>query len=565
MSRRLALLVAVALFAAGFPAEARGPLGPTANSVGHGHPADCTEGALADALALGGAITFDCGAGPQFIIFSIAITITTTASLNGGDLITLSGNNATRLFDVQSGSNLTLSHITLSNAYVVGDGGAIYNEPGAVLAIDHATFHGNKTDDTHSGGAIINRGTLTISNSTFDSNSSGNGGALYSRFSPSSTTIADSLFLHNAALNTTNGWGGAMLIWDGAPVTVTSSQFISNTARWGGALYVFPNSRLTLTASLVADNLADGGASADGSGGGIYNNASLVMADTLLERNQVMAPVGVSYPGQRAGGAIYNADSGSMRMTGGALRGNRAQYGGGLYSFGNASLETVTLADNIAGTGGAIASVNGPMTITLSISGTTLSGNQASLAAYPAVVTPAGSAIYNANPLNATNTTLSGNSGAHAIDESNSSITLTSVTLAQNSDGALGSYPGSNSSQVRLFDTLLAYNGSANCDPSLFGTFTSQNSLSSDSSCTWIGIQNKSAVDPLLGSLGYHGGPTLTHVPAANSPAVDAGANCPATDQRGITRPQGPACDIGAVERLLHEPVAWLFLPLVRR
>jgi len=34
------------------------------------------------------------------------------------------------------------------------------------------------------------------------------------------------------------------------------------------------------------------------------------------------------------------------------------------------------------------------------------------------------------------------------------------------------------------------------------------------------------------------------------SPAIDAAvlANCPATDQRGVPRPQGPGCDIGAFE-----------------
>jgi CSLREA domain-containing protein len=38
---------------------------------------------------------------------------------------------------------------------------------------------------------------------------------------------------------------------------------------------------------------------------------------------------------------------------------------------------------------------------------------------------------------------------------------------------------------------------------------------------------------------------------ADGSPAIDHGgtsATCPATDQRGVSRPQGPACDIGAVE-----------------
>ena len=56
--------------------------------------------------------------------------------------------------------------------------------------------------------------------------------------------------------------------------------------------------------------------------------------------------------------------------------------------------------------------------------------------------------------------------------------------------------------------------------------------------------------DPQLGSLGSNGGLTPTHLPAAASPVIDAGGSgCPVADQRGITRPAGAACDIGAVER----------------
>ena len=47
-----------------------------------------------------------------------------------------------------------------------------------------------------------------------------------------------------------------------------------------------------------------------------------------------------------------------------------------------------------------------------------------------------------------------------------------------------------------------------------------------------------------------NGGPTLTVALAEGSPAIDAGAaHCQALDQRGIVRPQGGACDIGAFER----------------
>jgi hypothetical protein len=59
--------------------------------------------------------------------------------------------------------------------------------------------------------------------------------------------------------------------------------------------------------------------------------------------------------------------------------------------------------------------------------------------------------------------------------------------------------------------------------------------------------------DPLLGALADNGGPTQTRALSSGSPAIDAGNNsaCPAADQRGILRPQGGGCDIGAYELLV--------------
>jgi len=59
------------------------------------------------------------------------------------------------------------------------------------------------------------------------------------------------------------------------------------------------------------------------------------------------------------------------------------------------------------------------------------------------------------------------------------------------------------------------------------------------------------AGDPLLGALADNGGPTWTMAVGPGSPAIDAGVDslCPATDQRGLPRPLGAGCDIGAFER----------------
>jgi hypothetical protein len=56
-----------------------------------------------------------------------------------------------------------------------------------------------------------------------------------------------------------------------------------------------------------------------------------------------------------------------------------------------------------------------------------------------------------------------------------------------------------------------------------------------------------------LGPLQDNGGPTDTMLPAAGSPLLNAGdaAHCTTADQRGVPRPQGGGCDIGAIERTI--------------
>jgi hypothetical protein len=54
--------------------------------------------------------------------------------------------------------------------------------------------------------------------------------------------------------------------------------------------------------------------------------------------------------------------------------------------------------------------------------------------------------------------------------------------------------------------------------------------------------------NPLLRKLADYGGQTNTMALKGHSPAVDAGSRCDSTDQRGLKRPQGRRCDIGAFE-----------------
>jgi hypothetical protein len=100
---------------------------------------------------------------------------------------------------------------------------------------------------------------------------------------------------------------------------------------------------------------------------------------------------------------------------------------------------------------------------------------------------------------------------------------------------------------MSLYNTIIA-NGLLSEDCANYGVLTAniRNLIESSFYCGTPYL----TTDPQLGSLGNNGGPTQTFALSPTSPAIDAGDNthCPATDQRGITRPLGLYCDIGSYE-----------------
>jgi hypothetical protein len=93
-------------------------------------------------------------------------------------------------------------------------------------------------------------------------------------------------------------------------------------------------------------------------------------------------------------------------------------------------------------------------------------------------------------------------------------------------------------------DTIIAAPSGAACGGA---GLTGSNNLATDATCAVASV-----ADPILGALADNGGPTNTHALGATSPAIGAASQapdrCTGTDQRGVARPQGGACDIGAYE-----------------
>ena len=539
-------LAATLLCMSALPAHAAGV-------VGNGTAASCTTAALASAITAGsGTITFNCGAAPVSIVatpggFAIATGIQLT--IDGGNKITLSGGNGWRVFVVDSGGTLTVQNLAVVKGFSSSDdGGAIRSD--GTLNVTGCTFSGNQTADGFSGGAILSYGPLTISNSAFSSNQAGNGGAIYPRFAAAVTTITDTTFDLNVATNATNGWGGAMLLWDGAPVTLTRAIFHDNTARaLGGAILVEGTSVLQIHDSQFYNNSTQ---AVSGQGGAIYNQGTLRIYDSTLHTNHANSNGGAIFMENGITSILRSTFNANWAVFGGAYEQGAGTFTAGdswFYDNGRNQLGTPVTIN-----GGGLAIAAGAATI----ADVTVSNNYAD----------AGGGLLLSGTVDLQNVTISNNLARNGagIFNVNGNMTVTNVTVYQNlaTNGVGGIAHSGSAGMAVIRNTIVANNSgtdpdgsngrSINCDAP-FTDFAFD--LSTDGTCGF-GAGRDNVADMQLMPLANAGGYAPTHVPLATSPAVDNASNlyCPSTDQRGVVRAgQGTACDVGSVEYVAAAPL----------
>jgi CSLREA domain-containing protein len=215
-------------------------------------------------------------------------------------------------------------------------------------------------------------------------------------------------------------------------------------------------------------------------------------------------------------------------------RGKTTAQGGGISNAGTLNLTGVTFTDNEADNGGGISN-----DATATLRNVTISGNRAA---------DFGGGLSNDGPATLNNVTVANNTGDNDADGTgngggifaDSAVTISNSIVGDNTDKSPGAPDKHN-----------------DCS----GTLTSagHNLVEDTTGCTIAGVTtgNITGRNPQLFPLADNGGPTFTHALRKNSPAIDAGspasppagaAACEATDQRGVPRPQGPRCDIGAFE-----------------
>lgn len=226
-------------------------------------------------------------------------------------------------------------------------------------------------------------------------------------------------------------------------------------------------------------------------GGGIYNDGQLTVEDSYISNNQAT--------GGSVAAGLLNFGTAVIRRS--AVVGNEAvdNYGGGLHNQGHLTLENVTFASNKATYGSAISNGNWFITMTH----VTIIDNYNVVPASTSAL-----AVNNFGSLTAVNTLIANNLSGTGSASGQCGGPLTSLGHNISSDGSCG---------------FTQPTDMPNTDPQLTGT--------------WAQV---------TGTPNWISAPEF----AQTSPALDAAdpTYCPATDARGVARPLGNGCDIGAYE-----------------
>ena len=261
--------------------------------------------------------------------------------------------------------------------------------------------------------------------------------------------------------------------------------------------------------------------------------------------------------------------AGNLQLHGVTVRNGRAFSGGGIQAEGPATVTGCLITGNVAEQRGGGIYDTGRLTVRDSA----ISGNQAGMSGGGLYDWRSNSwSVENPHPaprLRLSNVTISGNraeyGGGIMVDHVDTEIEHLTVTgnhairawggFLRNECGCVPEDPGCcGPSHFEVSRSIVAGNTAAlakDCD--ILENSGGHNVIGIQDYCN-PGPTDKSGtaaspLDPRLTPLGDFGGPTPTHHPLADSPALNiTSEECAPADQRGVARPFGPACDAGAVE-----------------
>jgi predicted outer membrane repeat protein len=376
-----------------------------------------------------------------------------------------------------------------------------------------------------------------------------------------SPTLTNLIFNNNSA-----NMGGGMLNWNSSPILTDVSFSGNTTSSYGGGIY---NGGSSPTLNQVTFN-----GNAGNVGGGMCNRdgSSPTLIHVTFTNNS----------GTNRGGGMASEYGSNPTLTDVTFSGNTSDYGGGMENRENSNptLTEVTFSNNSAdnyGGGMSNESSTGPTLTDVTFSGNTAGDggggmhNKASSPILTGITFKGNTSDYGGGMSNEsvsnptlTNITFFNNTATYnggGMDNKNSTPILKNVTFKGNSANAGG---GMNNYASNLtIDNSILWGNTASSGAQIYDQSSTPVVRDSVVEGNYPGGTNIITTDPLLGTLGNYGGFTQTIPLMLGSSAMDRANDsiCPAADQRGVTRPQGIRCDIGAFELVYYRIV----LPLVTR
>jgi fibronectin-binding autotransporter adhesin len=423
--------------------------------------------------------------------------------------------------------SVTSSHVDGNHARSVaasGDqatgGGMDLDAAGASMSIARSTFSGN---------------VLTAS-SLFSSGAFAGGGAVSAKIDAG--TVSGSTFAANQ---------------------VVASSGAGDSSATGGALQTQVATKLTVTSTRVTGTrmTATAGHGATATGGGLSDFGPLAVGSSSFSTATLFAHGDTGSAAALCGGitqgggllSLVRSTADQNHLTATSNPGSAEVSGGGACVIGDVKVVGSTVSRNVLSAStqdGLARSRAGGLFLEGQFSTGTITNSTIASNTLTAKVTGSGS----------------GNSFGGGIETYQPTV-LTHTTIARNFVGGAapvvrqaGGLYIEPTSVPKLTGTILALNTAPSAGgPDCFGTFESDgyNLLGKTVGCTFTAKPtDRLNKDPKLGALADNGGPTRTLALLAGSPALDSipPAVCAvARDQRGVKRPQGPKCDIGAYER----------------
>jgi len=493
---------------------------PATATVGDGSPASCTEAALATAVAAGGVIAFACG--PDPIVIPITATLVPPLDrdtvIDGGGTVTLDGGDAVRLVEFvrpnyrTSNTTLTLQRLRMIRGKAPG-GGYVAPDPG-----NPACAYGFRDGG---GGAVLVRDNRLV--------------------------VIDCVFEMNAAATPgPDVGGGAIYALGSLGITVVGSRFIANTGSNAGAVGLLQSNGTFVNTTFAGNSSTGVGANyagGDAQGcpgvghpnqGGAGGNGGAIAIDGSDDTDQTFC--GVTFADNRSnelGGALFRTANNMARTTRierSYFHGNASIKNAGVMYLRNSKplvIHATTFADNSAVSAG-VAQLD---ECTLDVVNTTFHGNRATMGLGGALANYFGTTGTFTNVTFAENRADAGSGFFSAAIAGQMNFTFANTLFMNNLTNDAGS-----PMQCGFASATMGANNLQWPMKKIVGT-------SDDTPC----VTGITFADAQLGPLGDHGGPTPTAPPMAGSPALGAGAACPATDQRGMPRPP-MGCTLGAVQ-----------------